>query len=76
MVVCGRGKLGYLTGLRTELDEAKGRIISKEPFPSTEEAFAELRREDTRRRLMLQKHTPNTEQSAHSVTQQIEDKPE
>ncbi|GAA0162849.1 hypothetical protein LIER_18854 [Lithospermum erythrorhizon] len=30
-------------------------VISRSPFPSTEEAFADIRREESRRRVMLQK---------------------
>ncbi|GAA0171938.1 hypothetical protein LIER_25862 [Lithospermum erythrorhizon] len=77
MVVCGRGKLGYLTGdlaepeithpnydlwqaenskervyellagLNNDLDEVKGRIISRSPFPSTEEEIEDIRIEES-----------------------------
>ncbi|GAA0160387.1 hypothetical protein LIER_16953 [Lithospermum erythrorhizon] len=45
----------FLAELNSDLDEVKGRIISRSPFPSTEEAFADIRREESRRRIMLQK---------------------
>ena len=34
----------FLAGLNVDLDEVRGRILGKEPLPSTREAFAEVRR--------------------------------
>ncbi|GAA0152308.1 hypothetical protein LIER_10820 [Lithospermum erythrorhizon] len=45
----------FLAGLNNNLDEVKGRIISRSPFPSTEEAFVDIRREESQRRAILQK---------------------
>ncbi|KAK2993447.1 hypothetical protein RJ640_005141 [Escallonia rubra] len=36
-----------------ELDEVRGRILGRRPLPSIDEAFAEVRREASRRRVML-----------------------
>lgn len=36
----------FLTGLNIEFDEVRGRIISKKPLPSINEAFSEVRREE------------------------------
>ncbi|GAA0168290.1 hypothetical protein LIER_23040 [Lithospermum erythrorhizon] len=55
----------FLTGLANDFDEVKGRIISRDPFSSTEKAFSEVRREETRRRVMLKKgEINNSEKSA------------
>ncbi|KAK3031786.1 hypothetical protein RJ639_036938, partial [Escallonia herrerae] len=43
----------FLTGLNRELDEVRGRIFGLRPLPSIDEAFAEVRREASRRRVML-----------------------
>ncbi|CAN1266647.1 hypothetical protein LINPERPRIM_LOCUS12625 [Linum perenne] len=43
----------FLLGLSQDLDDVKGRIISTKPFPEIEDAFAEIRREEYRRQLML-----------------------
>ncbi|GAA0146415.1 hypothetical protein LIER_06379 [Lithospermum erythrorhizon] len=69
----------FLTGLNNELDEVRGRIIGQKPFPSTEEAFAEVRREETRRRIMLnqlenQKGSENSS-SLNAKTTQLNEGP-
>ena len=62
----------FLTGLNHDFDEAKGRVMSRNPFPSINEAFAEIKREDTRKRLMSQKQgTQNQEKSALIIQQPI-----
>ncbi|KAK3024584.1 hypothetical protein RJ639_044326 [Escallonia herrerae] len=43
----------FLTGLNRELDEVRGRILGRRPLPSIDEAFAEVRREASRRCVML-----------------------
>ena len=43
----------FLTGLNSNLDEVRGRLVGRAPFPDTEEAFSEVRREEARRRVML-----------------------
>ncbi|KZV40185.1 DNA repair protein complementing XP-C cell [Dorcoceras hygrometricum] len=43
----------FLAGLNRELDEVRGRILGRMPLPSLGEVFAEVRREEGRRRVML-----------------------
>ncbi|XP_074352301.1 uncharacterized protein LOC141691461 [Apium graveolens] len=43
----------FLHGLNRELDEVCGRLLGKNPLPSVREAFAEVRREESRKRVML-----------------------
>ena len=43
----------FLTGLNKELDEVQGRFLRIKPLPVIEEIFAEVRREETRKRVML-----------------------
>ena len=47
------GVFEFLAGLNRELDEVRGRILSRSPFPSINDAFAEVRREEDRKRVML-----------------------
>ncbi|RYE26320.1 MAG: hypothetical protein EOP45_04015 [Sphingobacteriaceae bacterium] len=43
----------FLVGLNADLDEVRGRILGRDPLPSTREVFSEVRREETRRQVML-----------------------
>ncbi|PON98873.1 LOW QUALITY PROTEIN: hypothetical protein TorRG33x02_054880 [Trema orientale] len=43
----------FLHGLNKELDEVRGRVLWFKPFPEIREAFAEVRREEARKRVML-----------------------
>ncbi|KAJ9550707.1 hypothetical protein OSB04_014752 [Centaurea solstitialis] len=43
----------FLYGLSSQLDDARGRVLSCDPFPTLREAFAEVRREETRRKVMV-----------------------
>ncbi|KAJ9561371.1 hypothetical protein OSB04_006531 [Centaurea solstitialis] len=43
----------FLAGLNRDLDEVRGRVLGRTPLPSIGEAFAEVRREENRRRVML-----------------------
>ena len=43
----------FLYGLNKELDEVRGRILGKTPLPSIREAFAEVRREESQKRVMM-----------------------
>ncbi|CAN1190979.1 hypothetical protein LINPERHAP2_LOCUS40812 [Linum perenne] len=45
----------FLSGLNVELDDVRGRIVGRNPLPSIGEVFAEVRREETRRGVMLGK---------------------
>jgi len=42
-----------LLGLNKDLDEVRGRLLSTKPFASICEVFAEVRREESRIRVML-----------------------
>nr|KYP62484.1 hypothetical protein KK1_017020 [Cajanus cajan] len=44
----------FLQGLTKELDEVRGRILGLKPLPTLKEAFAMVRREESRRKVMLQ----------------------
>ena len=51
----------FLAGLHPSLDDVRGRILSAKPLPSIDEIFAEVRREEQRRRIMLgPSHSPAT----------------
>ncbi|CAN1814478.1 hypothetical protein LINPERHAP1_LOCUS27141 [Linum perenne] len=63
----------FLSGLNDDLDEVRGRIIAQKPLPKLGEAFSEVRREETRRRLMLGKKSAPlvAEGSALQVATQV-----
>ncbi|XP_052207458.1 uncharacterized protein LOC127811542 [Diospyros lotus] len=44
----------FLHGLNPDLDELRGRILGTKPLPSLKEVFAEVRREESRHKVMLQ----------------------
>ena len=48
----------FLAGLNRDLDEVRGRILGSKPVPSIREVFAEVRREEARRKVML--HMPES----------------
>ncbi|XP_031274853.1 uncharacterized protein LOC116133276 isoform X2 [Pistacia vera] len=43
----------FLAGLNKELDEVRGRVLRKEILPSIREVFTEVRREKSKRRVMM-----------------------
>lgn len=43
----------FLNGLNSELDEVRERILGTKPLPSLKEVFSEVRKEESRRRVML-----------------------
>lgn len=59
----------FLAGLNRDLDDVKGRISSRRPLPSSREAFAEVCREENRRKVMLKegKHDGLEEDDAGST---------
>ncbi|GAA0159999.1 hypothetical protein LIER_16655 [Lithospermum erythrorhizon] len=61
------GVYEFLTCLKNDLDEARSRVINRDPFATTKEAFFDIRREETRKRAMLQKISQTTEKSALMV---------
>lgn len=56
----------FLAGLNRNLDEVCGRILGRKPFPSIREVFSEVRREEARQKMMLNKFNAgaNTEDEA------------
>ncbi|KAI4345962.1 hypothetical protein L6164_013045 [Bauhinia variegata] len=44
----------FLAGLNKDLDDVRNRILIRNPLPSTQEVFSEVRREASRRKIMLQ----------------------
>ena len=48
-----------LAGLNRKLDEVRGRIMGWKPLPPIREVFDEVRREESRRRVMLRHPDPN-----------------
>ncbi|XP_073033006.1 uncharacterized protein [Primulina eburnea] len=48
----------FLAGLNVEFDEVRGRIIGRRPLPSLGEVFSKVRREESRRNVMLGKKGP------------------
>ena len=43
----------FLLGLDKSLDEVRGRILGTKPLPTIQEAFSEVRREESRKKLMM-----------------------
>ncbi|KAK2452382.1 putative mitochondrial protein [Trifolium repens] len=56
----------FLMGLNKNLDEVRGRILGTKPLPSIREVFSEVRREESRKKVMLGESfvLPVAEQSA------------
>ncbi|XP_052173043.1 uncharacterized protein LOC127788605 [Diospyros lotus] len=54
----------FLIGLNKNLDGVRGRILGTKPLPSLREAFAEVRREESRLKLMLKPSNSGLEHSA------------
>ncbi|PON92120.1 hypothetical protein TorRG33x02_121920, partial [Trema orientale] len=43
----------FLLGLNGNLDEVRGRLMSQRPMPSIQETFSKVRREATRKKVMM-----------------------
>ena len=50
----------FLQGLNSDLDEVRGRLLGTKPLPSLREVFAEVRREESRKRVMLTANDSHT----------------
>ncbi|XP_024024957.1 uncharacterized protein LOC112092611 [Morus notabilis] len=57
----------FLAGLNQELDEVRGRILGRKPLPSIREVFSEVRREETRRKVMLKTFEPKNSPEVESL---------
>ncbi|KAL5741940.1 hypothetical protein ACOSP7_028672 [Xanthoceras sorbifolium] len=68
----------FLAGLNVEFDEVRGRIIGRSPLPPIGEVFAEVRREESRRSVMLGKSSSSgtVETSALLVSETAANKAE
>ncbi|RVW20455.1 Retrovirus-related Pol polyprotein from transposon RE1 [Vitis vinifera] len=55
-LVEGKRVFKFLLGLNKNLDEIRGRIMGVKPLPSLREAFSEVRREESRKNLMMGSH--------------------
>ncbi|KAK8684106.1 hypothetical protein V6N13_040140 [Hibiscus sabdariffa] len=53
-----KGVFQFLSGLSDDLDAVRGRILATKPLPSVREAFSEVRREESRRGVMLPTSQP------------------
>lgn len=53
----------FFAGLHRDLDDVRSRILGRKPPPSTREVFAEVRREESRRRVMMNGSGSNVEAS-------------
>ncbi|KAI5448575.1 hypothetical protein KIW84_015834 [Lathyrus oleraceus] len=51
------GEIRQDEGLNANFDEVRGRIIGRNPIPPIGEVFSEVRREESRRQVMLDKNT-------------------
>lgn len=51
----------FWAGVNWELDEVRGRILGLKPLPSIYEVFTEVRREESRKRVMLPETIPGPE---------------
>ena len=49
----------FLAGLNNDLDEVWGRLLGLKPLPPIEEVFSEVRREESRKRVMLGESKPS-----------------
>ncbi|XP_075499991.1 uncharacterized protein LOC142538567 [Primulina tabacum] len=48
----------FLAGLNRNLDDVRGRVVARDPFPSSDDAFAEVRREEMQRKVMFSDYSP------------------
>ena len=46
----------FLAGLNRELDDVRSRVLSCWLLPSVREVFSEVKREESRRKVMLREH--------------------
>lgn len=66
----------FLLGLNQDLDEVRVRILGTKPMPTLREVFSEVRREESRRRVMLSSTlNPATEGSALVTCSPFNSKP-
>ena len=62
----------FLVGLNLEFDQASGQVLGREPFPSMDEAFAQVRWEECSKELMVGNYrNPIPENSALAVSKPL-----
>ena len=62
----------FLVGLNPEFDQASGQVLGREPFPSMDEAFAQVRWEECSKELMVGNYrNPIPENSALAVSKPL-----
>lgn len=57
----------FLQGLTKELDEVRGRILGLKSLPSLKEAFAMVRREESRRKVTLENNSTIEDPQLNSI---------
>ena len=50
----------FLQGLNPNLDEVRGRLLGMKPFPTLRELFAEVKREESRKCVMMNPSSQDT----------------
>ncbi|KAL6348638.1 hypothetical protein AAG906_016166 [Vitis piasezkii] len=58
----------FLTGLNCELDDVRSRVLSHQSLPSIREVFSEVRREESRRKVILWEHITSRPEASALVT--------
>ena len=58
----------FLAGLNCELDDVKSKVLSRQPLPSIREVFFDVRREESRRKVMLWEHLTSGSEASALVT--------
>ena len=68
-IVEGKRTIRFLLGLNKDLDDVRGRIMGIKPLPTIREAFAEVHREESRKKLMMtDNHTTLTTEGSALYT--------
>ncbi|XP_058068722.1 uncharacterized protein LOC131218054 [Magnolia sinica] len=58
----------FLLGLNKDLDEVRGRIMGLKPLPSIQEAFSEVRMEESRKKVMMGPPTTNHSPEGYALS--------
>ena len=66
----------FLVGLNADLDEVRGRILGRDPLPSTREVFSEVCREESRRQVMLRPGASDASPTQPEMSAMVTSKPD
>ncbi|KAL3532166.1 hypothetical protein ACH5RR_005687 [Cinchona calisaya] len=66
----------FLAGLNNEVHKVRSRVLGKKPLPTLREAFSEVRREETRRKVMLKSDSDMKPAPENSALATIQNEPE